>query len=1232
MRKNRFLAALLALVMAMSLLPTAAFADETLGDTPPAQEETVVQQEDGTLVPQETGTLVPQETGTLVPQEDGTLVPQETGTLVPQETGTLVPQETETIVPQDNDIVLLADGGSVAKVGNTEYATLQAAAANATAGDTITLIDNISNPIPIDNADHAAITISLPAGVTLDGDGHTISGDVSINVNAAGGTIQNVKFVDIHNSAIPKDDDSSKYGFVNKVGTLTAIYGRGLSGKMTVTNCTFDGFDWEAIQITPVAGAEIVITDNTFTAKNTQPVRNIHVESSSTNVDFSATITRNKFYNGSVLKETALEVYCAKSPDKLKLSGNYIDNPIGVCVITGSSWYNYNPDLAIPFANADFTEEIYPAVKSGSGNYFYYLTIEQAINEGVTSIKLAKNVNENITIPSGKTITLDDGGYTLDGTITNNGTLKIASGGPYELSKISNNGTVTISGGTFTTEPPAAWIADGYMVQPEEDTGNYKVVLMDDTAAQAAGYVARYALATATYRQYYKTLAAGFAETSTLYLLANVKENAERSGDITLHCAGYTFTGSLDSGSKTLKIYDGTAVLDNIICGAFYAGYSGGAADVTVKDGNAAANMAITVNKNSKLTIEGGTYSGKISLKDATSSLTINGGYFTDDPSKYLGAGKTAVSGSYSVNGKTYQYYVTDATVADVEMAVAEGETGVGDTTPDVANNENGVTAETLKEDAAKIKATNGLIEQATEKLSTLTAETTKEQAVEELGDKYNDETNTITIVAEPYLAVEVKSYEETTVDETTTNKALTVGITAMYNIKATTGDPTKSEGEDGAMTEDNTVLLETKEMSVSDPVTLSIPLPAGFVSDASDQVYVQHKGYEYDTTISGDATNGFTATFTNPHGFSDFVLTTTSTAVAQIGETKYTSLQSAVDAVEDDGTIDVLTAEQSAQVNAPKSFTLIGDGANTASITAASGYDLVKSGDNTYTVTAKQPVTPVTPVTPSNPGSSGSSGGSSGSASSGYPVSVSSTKNGTVTASPRSANKGATVTLTVKPGSGYELDSLTVTDKNGDTVKLTRKSDTKYTFTMPASKVTVEAAFAKTEETPERRFTDVPGGYWAETEINWAAENGYINGNTATTYNPEAPVTRQQLWTILARLSGQRPADFVEARAWAVENGVSDGTNPGVSVSRQQLVTILHRWARKMGYSVSGAADLTAYPDHASVASYAEVPMSWSVANGIVGGTAQGTLNPAGATTRAQFAVILYRFWANIA
>ena len=262
---------------------------------------------------------------------------------------------------------------------------------------------------------------------------------------------------------------------------------------------------------------------------------------------------------------------------------------------------------------------------------------------------------------------------------------------------------------------------------------------------------------------------------------------------------------------------------------------------------------------------------------------------------------------------------------------------------------------------------------------------------------------------------------------------------------------------------------------------------------------------------------------------------------------------------------------------------------------------------------------------------SSGSSGGSSSSSVT-YTVSVSDTENGTVTVSPKSAKAGATVTITVKPDAGFELASIEVTDQNGSGITV-KGDDRTYTFAMPKSSATVTASFqagaASAEGLP---FTDVSDDFWAYDAIEWAYENGYMNGKTATTFQPDGSVTRQQLWMILARLSGANPADMAEARTWAMSTGVSDGSDPGTAVSRQQMVTMLYRYAGLMGYTVSGTADLASYPDSASVSGYAQDAMSWSVANGIVAGTASGTLDPAGTATRAQFSVILMRFCEKMA
>ena len=235
----------------------------------------------------------------------------------------------------------------------------------------------------------------------------------------------------------------------------------------------------------------------------------------------------------------------------------------------------------------------------------------------------------------------------------------------------------------------------------------------------------------------------------------------------------------------------------------------------------------------------------------------------------------------------------------------------------------------------------------------------------------------------------------------------------------------------------------------------------------------------------------------------------------------------------------------------------------------------------------------------------------------------------GSIKINPRTPEEGDEVTITVDPDSGYEVDEVTVTDRNGREVKVTAERNGTYTFTQPRGRVTISVTFVR--EGGSTFFSDVPESFWAYDEIAWAYDNGYVNGTSASSFSPNASISRQQVWMILARLSGADPANMSAAREWAVTNGVSDGTTPGGAVTRQQLVALLYRYATLMGYANDQRADLSAYPDAGTVAGYAVEPMQWSVANSIVGGTSNGTLDPTGTATRAQFAVILYRFWDQV-
>ena len=276
------------------------------------------------------------------------------------------------------------------------------------------------------------------------------------------------------------------------------------------------------------------------------------------------------------------------------------------------------------------------------------------------------------------------------------------------------------------------------------------------------------------------------------------------------------------------------------------------------------------------------------------------------------------------------------------------------------------------------------------------------------------------------------------------------------------------------------------------------------------------------------------------------------------------------------------------------------------------------------------------------------SSGGSTGGgSSSSYSVSVAATTNGSVKVSAKNAAKGSSVTITVTPETGYQLDDLTVTAKNGDAVKVTDKGSDTYSFTMPGSSVTVNATFEKAGATTRPSalpFTDVASGDWFYNAVKYASDQGLMNGVSANQFAPNQPTTRGMIVTMLWRLEGQpatsNASSFTDVDAgqyyaqpisWAAANKIVTGQSasifdPNGSITREQLSAILFRYAQYKGYDVSAAKELTSFPDAGAVSAYATDAMKWSVGAGLVNGM-DGKLNPTGGATRAQVATMFMRF-----
>ena len=244
--------------------------------------------------------------------------------------------------------------------------------------------------------------------------------------------------------------------------------------------------------------------------------------------------------------------------------------------------------------------------------------------------------------------------------------------------------------------------------------------------------------------------------------------------------------------------------------------------------------------------------------------------------------------------------------------------------------------------------------------------------------------------------------------------------------------------------------------------------------------------------------------------------------------------------------------------------------------------------------------------------------------------------RNGTVTANRRYAERGDTVTITVKPDDGFKLDDLTVTDKNGKELKLTDKGNGKYTFTMPASKVEIKATFVKEVETSP--FSDVSTSAYYYEAVKWAQEKGITGGIGNGLFGPNQPCTRAQIVTFLWRAAGSpepkamssfadvsTDAYYAKAVAWAVENGITTGTgdgkfSPDATCTREQAVAFLYRASGSP--AVSGGS---AFSDVAANAYYADA-VAWAEKNGVTGGIGGGLFGSGNTCTRAQIVTFLYR------
>lgn len=260
-------------------------------------------------------------------------------------------------------------------------------------------------------------------------------------------------------------------------------------------------------------------------------------------------------------------------------------------------------------------------------------------------------------------------------------------------------------------------------------------------------------------------------------------------------------------------------------------------------------------------------------------------------------------------------------------------------------------------------------------------------------------------------------------------------------------------------------------------------------------------------------------------------------------------------------------------------------------------------------------------------------------------------TTGGSVSIQPKRAERGQVVTITASPDSGYELDRLFATDKNGNKLELMDKGNGKYSFTMPASAVTVEASFQQIEVTsPVDIFLDVDPTAWYYNAVKYAVENGLMSGTGTYTFEPNTTLSRGMIAQMLYALEGKpsvsaggyfndvpATAWFAKAAAWAQSKGIITGYDngnfgPNDPLTREQLALILYNYAKSKGYNTNTAGNLSQFIDGLSTSVWAQEGMAWAVGAGLLSGRDGNMLCPTGTATRAEVAQIMMNFCENVA
>lgn len=1102
-------------------------------------------------------------------------------------------------------------GNAVAKIGDATYATFDSALSNAKAGDTITLLENVT----VHDTDTNMWRTTIDTPITLDLNGKTIFGPNDMGNNS-------YNFAVLYISADTTIIDSASNGGINAQTNGAYCINVMNGAQLTINAGTYYG-GGTAVQ---VQKGTLIINGGTF---NCEPYS-------------------NPTYGYKFL------INCVDSA--------YKDGTAKI-IIKGGSFINYDPsDSASENPRGNFCAPGYVAVKNddtekpvwtvedhrvadvdGTGYTTLASAVEAADNKTVT---LLNDVTEDVVIPAGKTVTLDLNGKKLTNvnnhTIINNGTLTITGAGTvdnvtHQKAALYNKGTVTVNGGTFDRSQENG--------KTKEDSGNNSWYTIKNVGTMTIndGAIVQTAANDSALGKFSSLVSNG-------YFNAADYTNNKGIDQPSLTINGGTFRGGLntiknddranlviENGSfsnyyqavvqnhNIAEIKGGTFTAASDATTATYGIYNCGcAADIdtgvlTVSGGTFTGAIYAIVDVSSlssAVNISGGQFAGtKAAIARSTSSnaqISVTGGYFTSDPTTYLATGY--VVGSSDLTGYNYKVtQKTDTGAVEVKPAVAA---------PTVNADAIKADDKTAVENAAKSISVSTLGAAATDKAQNIDKDTA-EKAVKSMptGTK---------LYVQSTLKVTPTAYDSI-------KKEFALEITPQYRIVASTA--ANADAIDS--TSGNKVIQDYTDMSITQPTEVTMQLPVGF-AQKNDKLSIKHikngTAEYYTGIVTKDNENNLYLTFTT-NGFSPFVI---SAAAAFIGDTAYPTFQEAVENVKNDETITLAQNVATDTVVTVARTVKFSIDTSSSSFVFDKDKNIVAGSNTTVNVTGTESsyTYNFTYTRPSS-GGPGSSGGSI-SAPTSYNVNVNAATNGAVAADKKTASKGTTVTVTASPSKGYVVDAVKVVDKDGKDVAVTGK-DGKYVFTMPASAVTVTGSFkAETPAPVALPFTDVKSGNWFYDAVKYAYAQGLMTGTSATTFAPNGTMNRAMIVTVLYRLEKSPavtgaskftdvPAGqwYSDAVAWAAANKIVNGYDetifgPMNAVTREQMAAILFRYEQVKGLeNVTLEENLNRFPDQNKISAYAIPALQWAVGQKIINGNADGTLDPTGTATRAQVAQI---------